>query len=499
MSLKQSPGDFSANSAALSAWVKERSDDFVAVAQKMDADAPTADRALEIVRDFIVERKLVLYGGQAIDFALRLKGSGIYPDYQTPDYDFYSPQSVDDAYDLAERLDAEGFKNVGAIPAIHVQTMRVKTDYIYVADISYAPPAVFAAFPTVTYKGMRCIHPDRQRADMHLAFCFPLNSPPREDIFHRAAKDLARFRLFQEHYPIRARAPPGPSRTVEVEVPLSRLAVHGFAAFGFLRGAFELLAAEAERAGVSAEEARKILEGDPDDVSEVRPGSRDGWGVVRFALPASGGRLRVATPWADEVVEALGGGAEWLAPYMDSRPRAARLPGDPGVEVYSTKNRLLAVAVLAPSEEGPAVTVVSPQYLLLGFLFDAHAGPDRETSLGYYAATLRLLEAGGALISALRDKGGGPGVSGDKFRAFVESSPFGLPVRTLGDSNRNHSYLARLARTARNVRDAPPGVPRGDLPNLAEVPPPYFLEGGKPRPSFDYAASRAFRQDGEAE
>ena len=137
MSLKETPADSGPPTAALSAWVSERSADFEAIAQKVDADAPTADRALEIVRSFIAERKLVLYGGQAIDFALRLKGSGIYPDYQTPDYDFYSPQSVDDAYDLAERLAAEGFKNVGALPAIHVQTMRVKTDFIFVADISY--------------------------------------------------------------------------------------------------------------------------------------------------------------------------------------------------------------------------------------------------------------------------------------------------------------------------------------------------------------------------
>ena len=89
--------------------------DHEVVAQKRDTDVAMTDRALKIVREFIVERQLILYGGQAIDYSLRLKGSGIYPEHQTPDFDFFSPRSVDDAYDLAERFNKEGFLIKGKI------------------------------------------------------------------------------------------------------------------------------------------------------------------------------------------------------------------------------------------------------------------------------------------------------------------------------------------------------------------------------------------------
>lgn len=51
-------------------WVDGCSKEFEVISQQCDADASLADRALEIVRQFIIDRKLILYGGQAIDFAL---------------------------------------------------------------------------------------------------------------------------------------------------------------------------------------------------------------------------------------------------------------------------------------------------------------------------------------------------------------------------------------------------------------------------------------------
>lgn len=520
-------------SAPLAAWAAAHGKDFEAVAQTRDADAPAADRALEIVRAFIVERGLILYGGQAIDCALRLRGARIYPDHQTPDYDFYSPRSVDDAYDLAERLHSAGFGGVGAIPAIHVQTMRVKTDFIFVADISYAPPAVFDSFPTVDFAGMRVLHPDYQRADMHLAFCFPFSNPPREDVFHRFRKDLKRFNIFEELYPLTTGAalaaggaPPAAAEAplaAAVEVDLARVAVHGFAAYGLLRAAFDLLAAGAEEAGVGAPAlaaARALAAATPAvAVSfEAAGGSRC---RVRLAAPAADARLCLATPWPGAVAAALaaarpgGGAVAWAAPYMDSRPLTARVSGGgaPAVDVFSTRGRLLAVAVVdgppPPERDGPAteaaaappvrVTMVSPQYLLLGFLHEAHAaaGAARDLYVEFYRATLRLLEAAGGLIAALRVEGGGPAVSGDVFRALVESSPFGLPVRPLGADNSGGAYLIRLAGSARAVGDVPPGVAAADLPAPEDTPPKFFPGGAKTRPAFDCEAHAAFQRYGQ--
>jgi len=233
--------------ARLRAWVADHAAEAIVASHERDADRPVAHRANELVKAFIIEKGLILYGGQAIDYALRLKGSGIYSEEQMPDYDVYSPTSVHHAYELADRLHAAGFKDVGAIRAIHVTTMRVRTDFIYVADITYAPPSVFGSLPVLSYAGMSVIHPDYQRTDMHQGFCYPYNSPPREDVCHRFAKDLARLRLLDEFYPITEgailAAGGGEPPRVEAVVELDRVALHGFAAYGLLRGALEELRA----------------------------------------------------------------------------------------------------------------------------------------------------------------------------------------------------------------------------------------------------------------
>jgi hypothetical protein len=537
------PSDNATAVGRLAAWAASRAKDFEYVAQVRDADSPVADRALEIVKKFIIARGLILYGGQAIDCALRLKGSRVYPDHQTPDFDFYSPRSVDDAFALADLLVAAGFANVGAIPAIHVQTMRVKTDFIFVADISYTPRDVFDSLPTVNFAGMRVLHPDYQRTDMHLAFCFPFNTPPREDVFHRFAKDLKRFRLFQEFYPVtsgealssivpgeldkntttsadddddvRGGASPAKSLTA-VEVDLSRVAIHGFAAYGVFRATFCFLAAAALEAGVSKKvlaAARALAARTPALAVSFEAGAA-GRHRVTFDPPAIAPRLLLATPWPDEVAAGIaadrdGASVEWYAPYMDSRPLMARVGGGPGpdVDVHSTRGRLLAVSVVDAPGAGAAtpvqVTLVSPQYLLLNLLYEAHvsSGGARELYVEYYVATLRLLEAADILIAALRAEGGGPKVSEATFRAFVGSSPFGLAVRPLGTENHDASYLIRLSCSARNVGDTPPGLDPASLPNLANVPPKYFpgrgRDGaGKQHPSFDYEANLDFQRAG---
>ena len=246
------PGVTALGVAALGDWASARKLDLEVVAQRRDVDGPAVDRALAIVRRFIVERGLILFGGLAIDYALRLKGSRLYPDDERPDFDVLSPRSVDDAYDLAERLRAAGFEGVGAVRGIHVQTMRVRASLFWVADIGYAPRDVFDRIPTLDYQGIRFVHPDFQRMDMHLAFCFPFNNPPLEDVFHRWRKDLKRFNQFEEFYPI-TMPPTRPSAaprvvTARLAVPVAgaprdlKVALHGFAAYSVLRTSLDTAA-----------------------------------------------------------------------------------------------------------------------------------------------------------------------------------------------------------------------------------------------------------------
>ena len=469
--------------AALGAWAATRAKEYELIAQRRDADGPMVDRALELVRAFIVERGLILFGGLAVDYALRLKGDQIYPDDQRPDFDFLSVRNVDDAYDLADLLHKKGFEGVGAIRGIHVQTMKVRTDYVWVADIGYAPPEVFARIPTFDYQGMRVVHPDYQRMDMHLAFCFPFNGPPREDVFHRWRKDLARFNLFERHYPIIAGdTGAAPARTARLAVPVTgrgaglRVALHGFAAYAATRAALDELAAALGRPVAVA--APRLALSFPDDHT------------VSVESPA-GDAVVVASPWPAEVVP---DGARF-APYMDLCPESYH---GGGAVVMSAKNRRLAATLLRVAGGASQVFVVTPHYLLLWLLYEAHRAEGdaarRDTYRAFYAHTLEVLRAAEDIYADTLGAADGPAARAAVMALFA-ASPFAPTVGTIGDCNLNASYVINMACNAQTLRDTPPAVLGLDADVaglLAGLPMNYYPAKSKPRPPFAYDANPMF-------
>lgn len=168
----------------------------------------TEKKALDVVKKFLITKKLVLYGGMAIDMAFRLKGSRLYDpaDHKLEDYDFYSPDPINDAYELADILHKEGFPEVNAINALHVTTMRVRLGTKTVADISYIPPNIFKVIPTLKFKdgndSYTLINPIFQRIDLHESLSEPVRDAPTEVYFNRFVKDIKRFKMLDEFYPI---------------------------------------------------------------------------------------------------------------------------------------------------------------------------------------------------------------------------------------------------------------------------------------------------------
>lgn len=491
---------------ALTALVAEREKDFGVVAELRDADGPMLDRALDAVRAFIIARGLILFGGLAIDCALRLKGGRIYPDAQRPDYDFMSFRSVDDAYDLADELANAGFVGVGAVRGIHVQTMKVRVDFRWVADVGHVPRDVYDTIPTFEYQGMRVVHPDFQRMDMHLAFCFPYNAPPREDVFHRWRKDLKRINLYERYYPIeparspqkglaaRAVAAAGPAPPMvqaRLAVPLTArggdgpltVALHGFAAYAVLRAALRDVLGRAIPSA-APELAIEFPEDDPR--------------VVRVETPA-GDAVTFASPQPVAAVAALPEPATWYDAYMDTCPESVRVGS---AHVLSTAGRLLAAAAV-PVSATRVARVVTPQYLLLWLLYQAHraAGTDEATLYRtYYAHTLTILrDAEAAYAAAMAAEPDATRRAGlmDAFAA----SPFAPTTAVIGTTNTDAAYSIRVADAADKLRETPPaqlGV-RPDIGELIRGLPArgYYPGGNKPRPTFVYEGCALFRRSGQ--
>lgn len=170
--------------------------------------------ALAIVREFIIRKKRVLYGGMAIDLALKEAGKkGIYGPTTLPDYDFWSPDFLADSIELADLLYAKSVElgvnwNVSSINAMHVTTRRVRINFIPVADITYIPTDIYNMAPTLYVKlpgtndKVIIVHPDFQRMDIHRAFSTPYEKPPLEVFMHRSKKDQKRYWMLAEAYPI---------------------------------------------------------------------------------------------------------------------------------------------------------------------------------------------------------------------------------------------------------------------------------------------------------
>lgn len=165
-------------------------------------DFSTVLSALDVVKEFIISNKLIITGGMAIDYALRLHGDRIYDDDQLPDYDFYSPNHWSDAYKLGSILCEKKYKNIRVIQALNIVTMRVQMDGITLADVSFLPDTIFNHLPTISYIGFKIIHPHYQMIDQHSSLSRPFDNPGKEVIFSRWEKDMKRYDLLYKYYPV---------------------------------------------------------------------------------------------------------------------------------------------------------------------------------------------------------------------------------------------------------------------------------------------------------
>lgn len=154
-----------------------------------------------IVLEYIKKRKLLLYGGTAIDTVLKHKtGEGIYGPTKLPDYDFISNNNVYDAMTLANVLKEKGYRYVAVNQAQHGNTMRVKVNFAPEpsADITYYPSTVFNHVPHVEIDDIRYVSPEYMRIDFYKSFTNPNN------YYRWLTKDeYLRYRKLVDAYPLK--------------------------------------------------------------------------------------------------------------------------------------------------------------------------------------------------------------------------------------------------------------------------------------------------------
>jgi len=162
-------------------------------------DSPEIQKIILIVEEFIIHKKLVCYGGTAINNILPKYAQFYNKNIELPDYDFYSSNALDDAKELADIYYAAGYKDVEAKAGVHMGTFKVFVNFIAIADITYMNNELYDAIQkeSILIAGIHYAPPDFLRMSMYLEL-----SRPHGDV-SRWEKVLKRLNLLNEHHPLK--------------------------------------------------------------------------------------------------------------------------------------------------------------------------------------------------------------------------------------------------------------------------------------------------------
>jgi hypothetical protein len=155
-------------------------------------------KMIEIVENFIKLKNLICYGGTAINNILPIEDQFYNKDVEIPDYDFFSPDALSDAKELADLYYKNGYTDVEAKSGQHHGTYKVFVNFIPVADITHLPKEIYNALKkdSIRVSGVLYAPANFLRMSMYLEL-----SRPAGDV-SRWEKVLKRLTLLNKNYPL---------------------------------------------------------------------------------------------------------------------------------------------------------------------------------------------------------------------------------------------------------------------------------------------------------
>lgn len=166
---------------------------------KMQVDSPQVKKIVEIVENYLRKKRCVCYGGTAINNLLPSEDQFYNKDIELPDYDFFSPNALDDAKELADIYYSQGYKDVEAKAGQHFGTFKVFVNFMPVADITQLDSDLFKKIykESIKVDGIHYAPPNFLRMSMYLELSRPLGDVSRwEKVFKRLA-------LLNKNYPLK--------------------------------------------------------------------------------------------------------------------------------------------------------------------------------------------------------------------------------------------------------------------------------------------------------
>lgn len=164
-------------------------------------NTPTIQKIIQIIEQFLVRKKLICYGGTAINNILPKEYQFYDKSYEMPDYDFFSPNAMDDVKELADIYYYEGFTDVEAKAGMHKGTYKLFVNFIPIADITFLDEELFTSLKkdAIVVSGIYYAPANYLRMSMYLELSRPRGDTSRWD------KVLKRLNLLNKVYPIHVR------------------------------------------------------------------------------------------------------------------------------------------------------------------------------------------------------------------------------------------------------------------------------------------------------
>ena len=162
-------------------------------------NTPEVQEMIQIVEDFLKRKNLICYGGVAIDALLPEQDKIYDKDTELSDYDFYSPNALEDAKELADIYAKKGYTEVEAKAGAHKGTFKVYCNFLGVADITYIPPELVNALKkeAVRVKGILYCPANFLKMAMYLELSRPAGQ------IDRFEKVFKRLNLLNKYYPLK--------------------------------------------------------------------------------------------------------------------------------------------------------------------------------------------------------------------------------------------------------------------------------------------------------
>jgi hypothetical protein len=168
--------------------------------ERFAAQDTEARKIVDIMERFLRAKGRVVYGGAAINAHLPPEKRFYDPSLYLPDYDFMTPDPLQDCADLIVAFQQEGFIDVEAKFGIHEGTYKIFVNYRSAADITFMPPEIYDRVVTdaATIDGIRYASVNFLRMNIYLEL-----SRPAGDV-KRWEKVYERLLLLNDSHPLKA-------------------------------------------------------------------------------------------------------------------------------------------------------------------------------------------------------------------------------------------------------------------------------------------------------